>query len=508
MRTPSLILIALFASSSVAFAQNGYPQPYNPQDPQNYGSPASQQYQKYDQNGYPVQQQNDPQQRRDQQRPDQQRSDQQRSDQQGYDQQQGYQGDDQNYDNGEQAYEETQQAPPELPVYTQPVAPGYGYIWTPGYWAYTPYGYQWVPGAWVQPPYQNALWTPGYWGDNSDVYFWNPGYWGSSVGYYGGINYGFGYFGDGFYGGGWNNGIFFYNTAYWNCGRYDRFHYDRDDWREAREEHERRGDRQWLRSYGDHQTHLNHGVFHPSGPAFAHVERLQPAQRAALVRGKANLDQGHMNASRNEALVARNRPTLNTANPSLVSGQRINAAPVMRSNIAVPGAINHNQQTLNPGNVRSDAAPVQRGTQATAYATRPQQQQERPFTAPQQQGRPFAGGVQRPQQTDPGDGFPHVIYQQQQIQQQQNQQRAQPQYQQRPQLQNRPQQQQYQPQAQQQYRPQPQQQYRPQPQQQQQPRQQQQQQFHSAPQPQPQFHSAPQPSFHGPAAQGGSDRGR
>ena len=26
-------------------------------------------------------------------------------------------------------------APPVLPVYTQPVCPGDGYIWTPGYWA-------------------------------------------------------------------------------------------------------------------------------------------------------------------------------------------------------------------------------------------------------------------------------------------------------------------------------------------------------------------------------------
>jgi hypothetical protein len=26
--------------------------------------------------------------------------------------------------------------PPELPVYEQPVCPGEGYIWTPGYWAW------------------------------------------------------------------------------------------------------------------------------------------------------------------------------------------------------------------------------------------------------------------------------------------------------------------------------------------------------------------------------------
>ena len=27
-------------------------------------------------------------------------------------------------------------APPALPVYPQPVCPGYGYMWTPGYWGY------------------------------------------------------------------------------------------------------------------------------------------------------------------------------------------------------------------------------------------------------------------------------------------------------------------------------------------------------------------------------------
>ena len=43
-------------------------------------------------------------------------------------------------------------APPALPVYMQPVCPGDGYLWTPGYWAYGPEGYYWVPGVWVRPP--------------------------------------------------------------------------------------------------------------------------------------------------------------------------------------------------------------------------------------------------------------------------------------------------------------------------------------------------------------------
>jgi len=109
-------------------------------------------------------------------------------------------------------------APPPLPVYTQPICPGVGYLWTPGYWANGPVGYYWVPGVWVQPPSVGVLWTPGYWGFVGGVYRWNAGYWGPHVGFYGGINYGFGYGGVGFFGGEWRGGAFFYNHAYANVG--------------------------------------------------------------------------------------------------------------------------------------------------------------------------------------------------------------------------------------------------------------------------------------------------
>jgi hypothetical protein len=81
-------------------------------------------------------------------------------------------------------------APPLIPVYEQPLAPGYGYIWTPGYWAYGDDGYYWVDGAWVYPPYVDALWTPG------------------------------------FYGGYWNGGRFFYNGAYNHLGFHNGFVYN------------------------------------------------------------------------------------------------------------------------------------------------------------------------------------------------------------------------------------------------------------------------------------------
>jgi hypothetical protein len=105
-------------------------------------------------------------------------------------------------------------APPALPVYEQPICPGAGYMWTPGYWAWSDdNGYYWVPGTWVEAPQPGLLWTPGYWGWHDGVYAWNVGYWGPHVGFYGGVNYGFGYFGPGFGGGEWRGHTFFYNSA-------------------------------------------------------------------------------------------------------------------------------------------------------------------------------------------------------------------------------------------------------------------------------------------------------
>jgi hypothetical protein len=107
-------------------------------------------------------------------------------------------------------------APPELPVYDQPICPGDGYIWTPGYWAWGDDDYYWVPGTWVLAPEVGFLWTPGYWGWGDGRYIFYDGYWGPVIGFYGGINYGFGYFGHGYEGGRWDNGRFFYNRAVTN----------------------------------------------------------------------------------------------------------------------------------------------------------------------------------------------------------------------------------------------------------------------------------------------------
>ena len=112
--------------------------------------------------------------------------------------------------------EQATQPPPPLPDYQQPPCPQVGFLWTPGYWAFSTAGYYWIPGTWVAPPVVGVLWTPGYWGFVGGVYAFHAGYWGPHIGFYGGVNYGFGYGGVGFVGGRWEGGAYHYNTAVTN----------------------------------------------------------------------------------------------------------------------------------------------------------------------------------------------------------------------------------------------------------------------------------------------------
>jgi len=105
------------------------------------------------------------------------------------------------------------EAPPPLPDYEQPPCPEDGFLWTPGYWHWNVGEYFWIPGTWVRPPRFGVLWTPGYWAFNGGIYGWHGGYWGPHVGFYGGVNYGFGYVGVGFVGGRWAGNTFAYNTS-------------------------------------------------------------------------------------------------------------------------------------------------------------------------------------------------------------------------------------------------------------------------------------------------------
>ena len=145
---------------------------------------------------------------------------------------------DQDVSDAEEAVQASE-PPPPLPEYSQPPCPGDDYIWTPGYWAWSD-GYYWVPGAWVMAPWVGALWTPPWWGFSSGVYLWHAGFWGTYVGFYGGIDYGFGYTGRGYDGAYWRSGRVYYNRSVNNVnvtvvhnvyerpvqGRHDRVSYN------------------------------------------------------------------------------------------------------------------------------------------------------------------------------------------------------------------------------------------------------------------------------------------
>jgi hypothetical protein len=113
-----------------------------------------------------------------------------------------------------------QTPPPALPVYDQPPIPSPGYVWTPGYWDWSNDAddYYWVPGTWVEPPQSGLLWTPGYWRYYNGSYLFSDGYWGPQVGFYGGVNYGYGYTGNGYEGGRWQGNQFYYNSQANNLG--------------------------------------------------------------------------------------------------------------------------------------------------------------------------------------------------------------------------------------------------------------------------------------------------
>jgi WXXGXW repeat (2 copies) len=110
--------------------------------------------------------------------------------------------------------------PPPLPSYEQPAIPAQGYLWVPGFWAWRKSvpDYFWVPGTWVRPPQPGLLWTPPYWSRIDGGYAFHAGYWADQVGFYGGIDYGYGYAGNGYQGGRWENGKLSYNRAVNNLG--------------------------------------------------------------------------------------------------------------------------------------------------------------------------------------------------------------------------------------------------------------------------------------------------
>ena len=114
-----------------------------------------------------------------------------------------------------------QSAPPALPAYDQPPIPGPGYLWTPGYWAYGRrrrrllLGARHLGGA---PVSLACFGRPAIGAIVGGAYAFNAGYWGPHIGFYGGIDYGYGYGGNGYAGGRWQGDQFYYNSQANNLG--------------------------------------------------------------------------------------------------------------------------------------------------------------------------------------------------------------------------------------------------------------------------------------------------
>jgi WXXGXW repeat (2 copies) len=181
-------------------------------------------------------------------------------------------------------------APPALPVYEQPLCPGDGYIWTPGYWAWDEDAddYYWVPGTWVLAPEVGYLWTPAWWGWGGEEFIFHEGYWGPQIGFYGGINYGFGYFGEGFEGGRWDHGHFFYNRAVWNVnsGNIHNVYESRGhEGRENRVSYNGGNGGINARPTGEQEAALRERHL---GPVSAQSQHMQAARRDPQLRASAN----------------------------------------------------------------------------------------------------------------------------------------------------------------------------------------------------------------------------
>ncbi len=367
-------------------------------------------------------------------------------------------------------------APPVLPVYAQPICPAAGYIWTPGYWAYDEDdGYYWVPGAWVLAPYTGALWTPGYWGWGDEGYLWHAGYWGPHIGFYGGVNYGFGYFGHGFEGGYWDHDRYYYNRSVTNVNVVNITNvYNKTV----------------INNYGGDRTSFSGGQGGvqarptPQEMAFMNEHHAAPLaaqqqneMRAAQNRMQfANVNHGRpQNLARPEPVTFdRNLPV--TRMPA--SGPMQTRGPVSTATSPRTATMNNNAGRMPEPN-RPVAQPMSPGR--PVQPMQPTMANRQPYPTPQQgntygqRPSPYQGGVQggapvmQPQRPAPAAG---PVYRPGMSQE------PQPQYRQQPQPQ-------YRPEPQPQYRQQPQPQYRPEPQPQ----------YRPAPQPQPQYRPEPQPQY-------------
>lgn len=322
-------------------------------------------------------------------------------------------------------------APPELPVYDQPPCPAPNLIWTPGYWAWGEDGYYWVPGAWVEAPEEGLLWTPGYWGYDNGNYMWNDGYWAPEVGFYGGVDYGYGYPGDGFYGGRWQGNTFSYNVAVWSINNSVIRHtyrnevnyrnqYGRVSYNGGRggirarptpaqrtvREHKRSGpiqaqqrQAQLARSLRQNYAKVNNG--HPEHAAMERPARSAAGFSHAVPARAARPNNANGNnrpeSNRNNAPNRNtNRPAVNNARPS--ARRNTNAPrPEARPNAQPPQPEYRTTHPEARPNARTEPQP--HNNVRPAVPNREAQPQQRPENrpAPQRDSRPQASQEARPQ---------------------------------------------------------------------------------------------------------------
>ena len=332
-------------------------------------------------------------------------------------------------------------APPMLPVYEQPLCPEPNLMWVPGYWAWGDGDYYWVPGAWVVAPFEGALWTPNYWDWSGGRYRFHRGYWGRHVGYYGGVNYGYGYEGVGFSGGQWRGSQFAYNTAVMRVD-HNRIRDTYDDRAIVERNTVARGSRA---AYNGGPGGIRHAAA-PQERIATREQHVAPTQYQTQHVQAAQADRGAFAKA-------------NGGHPRNV----VAARPLGVENRATPGGMKSGQQVQPRATPQRSSAPARQQQSRTT-------QQEQAGPVQRQQNRPVQ------QQARPMQQHANPVQQQQARPAQRQQARPAPQQQARPvpQQQARPMQQHANPVQQQQARPAQQQQARPAPQQQARPAQQQQ----------------------------------
>ena len=56
-------------------------------------------------------------------------------------------------------------------------SPGFGFVWTDGYWDWRGNNWYWVDGRWMRPPHGRTVWVAPQWRRDGHGYRMRRGYW-------------------------------------------------------------------------------------------------------------------------------------------------------------------------------------------------------------------------------------------------------------------------------------------------------------------------------------------